>query len=170
MEQLGKILIVDDNEDVLFALNLLLEPYTEKIKVATTPDRIEYFMTTFGPDIILLDMNFSRDAISGQEGFESLEQILKIDPQAIVIFMTAYADTDKAVRAIKAGATDFIPKPWEKEKLLATLSSGMKLRQSRHEVNMLKEQVEVLSGQGGPENEIIGESEAMQEVFQPSTS
>lgn len=88
MEQLGKILIVDDNEDVLFALNLLLEPYTEKIKVATTPDRIEYFMTTFGPDIILLDMNFSRDAISGQEGFESLEQILKIDPQAIVIFMT----------------------------------------------------------------------------------
>ena len=165
MEQLGKILIVDDNEDVLFALNLLLEPYTEKIKVATTPDRIEYFMTTFGPDIILLDMNFSRDAISGQEGFESLEQILKIDPQAIVIFMTAYADTDKAVRAIKAGATDFIPKPWEKEKLLATLSSGMKLRQSRHEVDMLKEQVEVLSGQGGPENEIIGESEAMQEVF-----
>ena len=110
MEQLGKILIVDDNEDVLFALNLLLEPYTEKIKVATTPDRIEHFMTTFGPDIILLDMNFSRDAISGQEGFESLEQILKIDPQAIVIFMTAYADTDKAVRAIKAGATDFIPK------------------------------------------------------------
>lgn len=108
MEQLGKILIVDDNEDVLFALNLLLEPYTEKIKVATTPDRIEYFMTTFGPDIILLDMNFSRDAISGQEGFESLQQILKIDPQAIVIFMTAYADTDKAVRAIKAGATEFI--------------------------------------------------------------
>ena len=117
------------------------------------------------PDIILLDMNFSRDAISGQEGFESLQQILKIDPQAIVIFMTAYADTDKAVRAIKAGATDFIPKPWEKEKLLATLSSGMKLRQSRHEVNMLKEQVEVLSGQGGSENEIIGESAAMQEVF-----
>lgn len=120
MEHLGKILIVDDNEDVLFALNLLLEPLSEKIKVATTPDRIEYFMTTFQPDLILLDMNFSRDAISGQEGFESLEQILKADPQAIVIFMTAYSDTDKAVRAIKAGATDFIPKPWEKEKLLAT--------------------------------------------------
>lgn len=56
-----------------------------KIKVAVTPDRIEYFMTTFQPDIILLDMNFSRDAISGQEGFESLEQILRIDPQAVVI-------------------------------------------------------------------------------------
>ena len=123
-------------------------------------------MTTFQPDIILLDMNFSRDAISGQEGFESLEQILRIDPQAVVIFMTAYADTDKAVRAIKAGATDFIPKPWEKEKLLATLSSGIKLRRSRCEVNLLKEQVEVLSGAGSSvEESIIGESAAMQEVF-----
>lgn len=165
VNKLGKILIVDDNEDVLFALNLLLEPYTEKIKVATTPDRIEYFMTTFYPDLILLDMNFSRDAISGQEGFESLKQILQIDPQAIVIFMTAYADTDKAVRAIKAGATDFIPKPWEKDKLLATLTSGMRLRQSQQEVSILKEQVEVLSGQNTSENDIIGESSVMQEVF-----
>ena len=165
VNKLGKILIVDDNEDVLFALNLLLEPYTEKIKVATTPDRIEYFMTTFHPDLILLDMNFSRDAISGQEGFESLKQILQIDPQAIVSFMTAYADTDKAVRAIKAGATDFIPKPWEKDKLLATLTSGMRLRQSQQEVSILKEQVEVLSGQNTSENDIIGESSVMQEVF-----
>lgn len=165
VNKLGKILIVDDNEDVLFALNLLLEPYTEKIKVATTPDRIEYFMTTFHPDLILLDMNFSRDAISGQEGFESLKQILQIDPQAIVIFMTAYADTDKAVRAIKAGATDFIPKPWEKDKLLATLTSGMRLRQSQQEVSILKEQVEVLSSQNTSENDIIGESSVMQEVF-----
>ena len=165
VNKLGKILIVDDNEDVLFALNLLLEPYTEKIKVATTPDRIEYFMTTFHPDLILLDMNFSRDAISGQEGFESLKQILQLDPQAIVIFMTAYADTDKAVRAIKAGATDFIPKPWEKDKLLATLTSGMRLRQSQQEVSILKEQVEVLSGQNTSENDIIGESSVMQEVF-----
>ena len=165
VNKLGKILIVDDNEDVLFALNLLLEPYTEKIKVATTPDRIEHFMTTFHPDLILLDMNFSRDAISGQEGFESLKQILQLDPQAIVIFMTAYADTDKAVRAIKAGATDFIPKPWEKDKLLATLTSGMRLRQSQQEVSILKEQVEVLSGQNTSENDIIGESSVMQEVF-----
>ena len=161
----GKILIVDDNEDVLFALNLLLEPYVEKIKVTTSPARIEYFMDNFNPDIILLDMNFSRDAISGQEGFESLKQILQIDPQAIVIFMTAYTDTDKAVRAIKAGATDFIPKPWEKDKLLATLTSGMRLRQSQQEVSILKEQVEVLSGQNTSENDIIGESSVMQEVF-----
>lgn len=81
--------------------------------------------------------------------------------------MTAYADTDKAVRAIKAGATDFIPKPWEKEKLLATLSSAIKLRRSRCEVNQLKEQVEALSDNtpGSTEEPVIGQSEAMQKVF-----
>ena len=102
----GKILIVDDNEDVLFALNLLLEPYVEKIKVTTSPARIEYFMDNFNPDIILLDMNFSRDASSGQEGFLWLEKILQKDPQAVVLFITAYADTEKAVKAIRAGAID----------------------------------------------------------------
>ena len=80
-------------------------------------------------------------SIYGQEGFDCLEQILKLDPQAIVLFMTAYADTDNAVRAIKAGAIDFIPNPWEKEKLLATLSSAIKLRDSRKEVRQLKEDV-----------------------------
>ncbi len=165
MEQLGKILIVDDNEDVLFALNVLLEPYAEKVKVMKSPERIGHFMQTFCPDLILLDMNFSRDVVSGQEGFDLLKQILAIDPQAVVIFMTAYADTDKAVRAIKAGATDFIPKPWEKEKLLATLSSGMKLRRSATEVTLLREQVEALSNKAGEEGIVIGESAAMHEVF-----
>ena len=165
MENRGKILIIDDNEDVLFALNLLLEPYVEKVKVTTQPGRIEYFMTTFQPDVILLDMNFRRDAISGQEGFDCLEQILKLDSQAVVLFMTAYADTDKAVRAIKAGAIEFIPKPWEKEKLLATLSSAIKLRDSRKEIKQLKEQVVALSGQDEMIPNMIGRSEAMQSVF-----
>lgn len=166
MDKSGKILIIDDNEDVLFALNLLLEPYVDVIKVTTQPERIEHFMTTFQPDVILLDMNFSRDAISGQEGFSWLEKILKQDPQAVVLFMTAYSDTNKAVRAIKAGAVDFIPKPWEKERLLATLSSALKLRESRCEVTSLKQQMAVL---GSPEDtsfDIIGESAVMQDVFQ----
>lgn len=165
METKGKILIVDDNEDVLFALNLLLEPHVEKVKVTTKPSRIEHFMTTFEPDVILLDMNFRQDAISGQEGFDCLEQILGIDPEAVVLFMTAYADTEKAVRAIKAGATDFIPKPWEKEKLLVTLSSAIKLRHSRREVKLLKDKVEALSGQDKDVPLMIGESKVMQEVF-----
>lgn len=157
----GKILIVDDNEDILFALNLLLEPYVEKVKVTTLPSRIETFMDTFNPDVILLDMNFSRDASSGQEGLEWLDKILHKDPQAVVVFITAYSDTEKAVKAIRAGAIDFIPKPWEKEKLLATVTSAVRLRQSRKEVKSLKQQ---LATSDTP-IEIIGESEAMQEVI-----
>ncbi len=168
MEKLGKILIVDDNQDVLFALNIMLEPYADKIKVVTSPARVAEFVKSFSPDIILLDMNFSRDMVSGQEGFELLKQILVIDPHAVVIFMTAYADTEKAVKAIKAGATDFISKPWEKEKLLATLSSGMKLRRSSTQITQLQEQVEALSSgtATGTGDTIIGESPAMQEIFE----
>ena len=121
MPALGKILIIDDNEDVLFALHLLLEPYAEKVKVMRSPDRIVHFITDFRPDIVLLDMNFTRDTVSGQEGMDCLQEILKLDRHAVVVMMTAYADTDKAVQAIKAGATDFVSKPWENDKLLATL-------------------------------------------------
>ena len=159
----GKILIVDDNEDILFALHFLLEPYVEKVKVTTLPSRIEYFMKQLQPDVILLDMNFQRDAMNGEEGFGYLEHILSIDPQAIVVFMTAYADTEKAVRAIKAGATDFVSKPWEKEKLLATLSSAINLSRSHKEIIRLKEEVSALKAD---ENNInfIGNSPAIQDI------
>lgn len=161
----GKVLIVDDNEDVLFSLNLLLKPHTSAVRVATSPDRVAHFMKMFEPDVILLDMNFTRDAVSGSEGFECLEQILKIDPDAVVIFMTAYSDTEKAVKAIKAGATDFLSKPWDNDKLLATLKSAMELRLSRFEVVSLKEKIAALGGYGNTEGPIlIGESPAMQKI------
>lgn len=166
METLGKLLIIDDNKDVLFALNLFLEPYAEKIKVMLSPERIRHFMTDFQPDIILLDMNFSRDTVNGEEGMDCLQDILHTDPQAVVIMMTAYSDTDKAVRAIKAGATDFISKPWENEKLLATLNAAMKLRRSQATVNRLEERVEALSkGQSIQLPDLIGESEGMQTIM-----
>lgn len=162
----GKILIIDDNEDVLFALNLLLEPYMEQVRVTTQPERIEHFISMYHPDVILLDMNFKRDAISGQEGFFWLEKIKKADPDVVVLFMTAYADTDKAVRAIKAGVTDFIPKPWEKEKLLATLSAALELKESRTEVRQLKKQVVALESSAEDHSyEIIGESDPMQQIY-----
>ena len=164
MDKKGKILVIDDNEDVLFALNVLLTPYVEKVKVSALPEKIERYMDSYQPDIILLDMNFRSDMISGQEGFHWLESILKADPQAIVILMTAYADTDKAVKAIKAGAADFISKPWEKDKLLATLFSALKLKDAQREVEILKKQMEVLNSTETA-YEIIGESEAMQQVF-----
>ncbi len=164
MDKKGKILIIDDNEDILFALNILLNPHVEKIRVSTHPEKIEYFMEHFQPDVILLDMNFRKDVSSGQEGFFWLDKILKTDPGAVVILMTAYADTEKAVQAIKAGAVDFISKPWEKEKLLATLFSALQLKYSRKEVATLKNQMEVLNT-ADTSYEIIGESGAMQEVF-----
>ena len=165
MQKQGKILIVDDNEDILFALNLLLQPHVDKIKVTTKPERIEHFMQSFEPDVILLDMNFNKDADSGQEGFQWLKKIKKADPDMVVIFITAYADMEKAVRAIKEGATDFIPKPWEREKLLATVASAVELRKSRHEVTQLRQQVAALeSNCAYPE--IIGESDVIRSLLE----
>lgn len=131
MERKGKILIVDDNEDVLLSLNMLLRPWVEAIRVITNPDRIIEFMDNFKPDVILLDMNFRRDVVSGEEGYEWLARILKHDPTSVVIFMTAYVNTEKTVRAIKAGAVDFIPKPWENQKMIETIRSAVELKNSR---------------------------------------
>ena len=72
----GKVLVIDDNEDILFALNLLLKPLVEDIRVTKQPEQIDRFYDLLHPDVVLLDMNFTRDAISGEEGFEWLEHIL----------------------------------------------------------------------------------------------
>ena len=127
----GRILVVDDNEDVLLSLNMLLKPVVEAVRVTSTPERIIEFIDSFHPDVVMLDMNFRRDAISGEEGYEWLSRILEHDPRSVVLFITAYVDTEKAVRAIKAGAVDFIPKPWDRRKLLDTVKSAVELRRSR---------------------------------------
>ncbi len=133
MECKGKILIVDDNEDILLSLNMLLRPWTDAIRAISNPERIIEFIDYFRPDVILLDMNFSRDSMSGEEGYEWLARILAHDPTSVVIFMTAYVNTEKTVRAIKAGAVDFIPKPWENKKMLETIHSAVDLKRSRVE-------------------------------------
>jgi len=127
----GKILIVDDNEDVLLSLHLLLRQHVEAVRVITDPERIGSLMESFDPDVILLDMNFRRNAISGEEGYRWLDFILKKNPKAVVLFITAYVDTEKAVRAIKAGAVDFIPKPWDNAKLIGIVESAVSLGISR---------------------------------------
>jgi DNA-binding NtrC family response regulator len=165
-EKIGRILIVDDNEDILFALKLLLKNQVETIKTLNSPDGLLQLLKTEDFDVILLDMNFTKDASSGQEGFEWLERILNIDPQAVVVFITAYGDAEKAVKAIKAGATDFVLKPWQNEKLLATLSSAIKLRRSKVEAGQLRtRQQEISALIDKPFHEFIGNSPEMQEVF-----
>ncbi|MFO7659132.1 MAG: sigma-54 dependent transcriptional regulator [Bacteroidales bacterium] len=166
IEKTGKILIIDDNEDILFALKLLLKPYAELITTLNSPERIPECIKAENYDVILLDMNFSKDAISGQEGFDWLERILAIDPDAVVVFITAYGDAEKAVTAMKKGATDFVLKPWQNEKLLATVSSSIKLRRSRLETDSLRSRQKEMSALlDQPFQDFIGESEAMRQVF-----
>ncbi len=165
-QQSGRILAVDDNADILFALKLLLKPHFEIIQTESHPSLIPQRMADEDFDVIILDMNFSKDAISGTEGFSWLEKILQIDPSAVVLFITAYGDVEKSVKAIKAGATDFIIKPWQNEKLIATVSSAVKLKQSRREVSNLKEkQKELNTIMDHPFCDFIGASSGMKKVF-----
>ncbi|MBN2088156.1 sigma-54-dependent Fis family transcriptional regulator [candidate division KSB1 bacterium] len=162
----GKILIVDDNEDILIASRLLLKQFARLVHTEKDPQLIPTLLKNESYDLILLDMNFTKDVTSGSEGFHWLSKILEIDPSAVVILVTAYGDVEMAVRAIKAGATDFVLKPWQNEKLLATLSAAMNLRQSYLEVDKLRSQQKLLSADLDlPFHDMIGVCPAMQQVF-----
>jgi DNA-binding NtrC family response regulator len=163
----GKILIVDDNEDLLKAARMFLKRNFKQVDIEKTPDSIPTLLKNENYDVILLDMNFTKDVSSGHEGFVWLERILEIDPSAIVILITAYGDVQMAVKAIKEGAMDFILKPWENERLLATVNSAMQLRKSKIEVNELKDrQKQITSDIDHKFQDVIGSSSSMQRVFQ----
>ena len=166
MSKHGNILIVDDNEDILFSLKLLLKHHVNHVEIEPNPDNIPDLMQERDYDVILLDMNFSQDASSGQEGYYWLEKILKIDPQAVVVFITAYGNTDKAVQAIKAGATDFILKPFQNEKIIATVNSSLRLRFSQEEVSTERNRTRELSAATDqPFKDFIGVAPKMKQVF-----
>jgi DNA-binding NtrC family response regulator len=163
----GKILIVDDNEDLLKAARIFLKRNFKQVDIEKTPDSIPTLLKNENYDVILLDMNFTKDVSSGHEGFLWLEKILEIDPSAVVILITAYGDVQMAVKAIKEGAMDFILKPWENERLLATVNSAMQLRKSKMEVNELKDkQKQITSDIDHKFQDVIGSSSPMQRVFQ----
>lgn len=157
--QQGKILIVDDDVDVLRAARLLLKRHFAQVDFEKNPQKIPYLVTNFDYDVILLDMNFTRDLSSGKEGFEWLDRILDINPKATVVLFTAYGDVEMAVRAIKAGAADFVLKPWENDKLLATMQTAVAAHQAKQDKKA-----------GGAtlhtDNVLIGDSPAMQEVLE----
>ncbi|HEX6225866.1 MAG TPA: sigma-54 dependent transcriptional regulator [Chryseolinea sp.] len=163
----GKILIVDDNEDLLKAAKMHLKRHFSQVDVEKNPEAIPSLMNNEDYDVILLDMNFTKDVSSGSEGYYWLERILQLDPSAVVVLITAYGDIQMAVKAIKAGATDFVVKPWENEKLLATLYSAMRLRESRDVIENLKiKNQEINQALNDRYSEIIGQSSAMQKIFQ----
>lgn len=165
MEKKGNILIVDDNADILFALKLLLKKSFSCVETVQNPEYVTRFMSEKEYDVILLDMNFTKDSSSGGEGFYHLNKILEKDPSAAVIFLTAYGDVEKAVKSVKAGAVDFIIKPWQNEKLLATVMSAYELHRSKLEVKELKSSQEALKQILTPDVTFLGDSPAMQKVF-----
>ncbi len=162
----ARILIVDDDTDILLAAKMYLRQHFQTIHTEKNPENIPDLLKNESYDVILLDMNFSRDATSGKEGFHWLNKILEIDPAAIVIFITGYGDVELAVQGIKEGATNFILKPWENNKLLATLEASLKIRESKVELENLRETNKMLvADQDHVFSNIIGTSDAMKKVL-----
>jgi DNA-binding NtrC family response regulator len=144
----GKILIIDDDKDVLFAAKMLLKPHFETVQTDFQTQRIPELLSQNSYDVVLLDMNFSIGATSGKEGLDWLKKIKNIEPQTQVLVMTAYGDISLAVNAMKEGATDFIVKPWEEEKLLATVKTLCELNQSKKEANQYKQHHQLMMKEG----------------------
>jgi DNA-binding NtrC family response regulator len=134
----SKILIIDDDRDVLESARMFLKQQFSTVRMEGDPERIPHLLSEQEYDVILLDMNFKKGVNDGEEGFYWLEKILSIDPQAVVILITAYGEVDTAVKAMKNGATDFILKPWKNQKLLGTILASLQLRQSRKQVERLQ--------------------------------
>lgn len=162
-----KILIVDDDADVLETARMFLKQEFSSVQIEENPERIPALIKATEYDVILLDMNFKKGVNDGDAGFFWLQQILKIDPQAVVILITAYGEVDLAVKAMKNGAVDFVLKPWKNQKLLGTILAALQLRQSRREVEKLKVTREKLSGDiDQPYTDFIGDSPAIQRVHE----
>ena len=162
----SEILIVDDNRDVVVALKLLLSDEFSKIITAGSPEMIKGILHENNIDVIVLDMNFKAGINNGNEGIFWLREILGEDPDAMVVFITAYGDIDLAVKAMKEGAIDFIQKPWEDEKVLATVRNAVRIRKSKKEITELKSQKKLLINASGKKTKlIIGNSYAMMNVM-----
>ena len=166
MKQDSKILIVDDDKQVLKTLEFLLETEFDQIRTINNPNLIPSLLREENFDVILLDMNFTKGQNTGNEGFYWLNRILKADKDAIVVLITAYGDVELAVRAIREGAMDFILKPFDNDKLLATINTALSLRKSKVQINQLKQTQRTLNHDLEQKHSLFkGNSEAMDQVF-----
>jgi DNA-binding NtrC family response regulator len=163
----GTLLIIDDNKSVISALEMMLQYEIEKIISITDPSRIPEKLRQYEIDMVLLDMNFMAGINSGNEGLFWMKEILKHDCNISVIMITAYGDVELAVKAIREGAVDFILKPWDNSKLIATLNSAWKLRTSRQEALHLKKDNLYLKKEINRSNEkiVLGASPTMINVM-----
>lgn len=165
MTKQGTILVVDDNKGVLMALEMLLSGTFKKVISLNNPNRLLSVLETENVDVVLLDMNFAAGINTGNEGIFWLGEIHKYSKDLPVVLFTAYADIELAVKAVKEGATDFVVKPWDNAKLVATLLSAYRLRESRNQIKKLKEKEVILKNQLNTENEMIwGDSAVMRQL------
>ena len=166
MKKKGRILIVDDNEEILVALRLQLSAYFESVVTERKPDMIPTLISRDSYDVVILDMNFKAGINSGNEGIFWLNRILVADPDISIVFITAYAGIELAVKAIQNGATDFIEKPWDDEKLLASVLKAWELRRSRVEIHNLREKQKHLNEKINNQFESLRcVSPAMQKIY-----
>ncbi len=161
----GRILIVDDNKNALRALSMLLQPEFNDIVTISNPNQIVTELEKNSFDVVLLDMNFSAGISTGNEGLFWLCELKKYSPSTEVVMITAYGDVELAVKALKMGAADFILKPWENEKLLATIHSACRLRKKNLEIDQLKQREQGLMNEiRGGAREIIGSSPGILQI------
>ncbi|MCG8409886.1 MAG: sigma-54 dependent transcriptional regulator [Bacteroidales bacterium] len=162
----GEILIVDDNLDLLKSLQRMLKFDFEKIMTASDPKKIPSILSDNNIDLVLLDMNFTEGDQSGSDGLYWLQRIKKIDNNMSVVLITAYGDIEVAVKAIQKGASDFITKPWEPPKLIATLQNVIELSKTKKEVKQLKQVTESVKQEiDNRLDPVIGNSEAIAQVL-----
>jgi DNA-binding NtrC family response regulator len=160
------ILIVDDDEDILASCKVQFKRRFGEVITSSDPRNIPALMAQYQFDAILLDMNFKADDISGKDGLHWLSRILKIEPQAVVILITAFSSVDAAVEAMKLGAYDFIEKPWNNERLATTLTAAITLRRSRQEAEHFRQTSRMLNeDMQRLHHPIIGQSKAIQELL-----
>jgi DNA-binding NtrC family response regulator len=161
----ARVLVVDDNEDILQAARLLLKRHFTEVQTLSDPSKLIAQMRRGGFDVLLLDMNFRAGADDGTEGLARLAEVLAVDPQAVVVLVTAHSDVDLAVAAMKKGAADFVTKPWENERLVATLMAALNLRRSRMEAKELRQRNLGLAAATHLESGMIGTAPAMLRLF-----
>lgn len=161
----SNILIVDDNKSILTAFELLLNGHCNKVKTLASPNLLLNELKRNSYDVLLLDMNFSAGINSGNEGIYWLKRVLEQEPGLSIIMITAYGDVELAVKAVHMGAADFVLKPWDNEKMLATIESAWRLNQSRKEVKTLKlKEKQLIAEINRPGQILIGSSPAWKEV------
>lgn len=162
----GKILIVDDDQDILTAGKLLLKRHFSQVMICNSPQNIPKLMADNRFDAVLLDMNFSPGESSGAQGYNWLKKILEIDPQSVVVLITAHGGVDVAVEAMKLGATDFVAKPWQNEKLVATLTAAVLLGQTRNEATELRHTNQLLAQDtnNAQQQPLLAQSAVMQQI------